>query len=125
MDIPILFGRYLVRNGKISEEQLSEAIKVQYEINRSFAVTALENEYITLEEFKKALACQRNEGIRFREALRRLQIASDETIEKIDNALSEKSVKLGELLVLKGLVEQHELNKILADFREKGTMELL
>lgn len=125
MDIPILFGRYLVRNGKISEEQLSEAIKVQYEINRSFAVTALANEYITLEEFKKALVCQRNEGIRFREALRRLHIASDETIEKTDNALSKKSIKLGELLVLKGLVEQHELNKILADFREKGTMELL
>ena len=125
MEIPLLFGRYLVRHGKISEEQLSEATKVQNEINRSFAITALENDYITLDDLKKVLACQRKEGIRFREALKRLQIRDDKTIEKIDMALSEKNVKLGELLVIKGLMEHDELISILYEFKEKGTLELL
>lgn len=125
MEIPLLFGRYLVRSGDITEEQLSEVVKVQNEINGSFAVIALENDYITLDDFKKALAFQREEGVRFREAVKRLQIADDNTIEKIDRALSGKNVKLGELLVKKGLVEQNELDNILSKFKERGTLELL
>lgn len=125
MEIPLLFGRYLVHSGKISEEQLLEATKVQAEINRSFAVTALEHEFITLDDFKRALARQRQEGIRFREALVQLEIADEEKIEKIDKAINEKSVKLGEVLVKKGLMEENDLKETLAEFKEKGALELL
>ncbi|MBI4682822.1 MAG: hypothetical protein HY757_06945 [Nitrospirae bacterium] len=125
MEIPILFGRYLVHSGRISEEQLAEATKVQAEINISFAVTALENDLITLDDFKKALLCQRQEGIRFREALIRLQIADEKTIEAIDKAINERNVKLGELLVKRGIMEENELKKTLNEFKEKGTLELL
>ena len=104
MEIPLLFGRYLVHSGKITEAQLSETTKVQAEINRSFAVTALEYDFITLDDFKKAVSCQRQEGIRFREALVQLEIADEEKIKRIDKAIDEKSVKLGDLLVKKGLM---------------------
>ncbi|MEW6599818.1 MAG: hypothetical protein AB1499_02520 [Nitrospirota bacterium] len=125
MEIPLLFGRYLVRHGKITEEQLSDATKAQNEINKAFAVIAIENDFITLDDLKKALAFQRKEGIRFREALLRLQIADDKTIEEIDKTVVEKSVKLGEILVIRGLLEENELNNILNEFKEKGTLELL
>jgi hypothetical protein len=125
MEIPLLFGRYLVRRGKISEEQLLETTKVQAEINRSFAVAALENEFITLDDFKKAIAYQRQEGIRFREALLQLEIADEETIKRIHNASDAKSVKLGALLVKKGLMEENDLQATLDEFKAKGALELL
>jgi len=125
MDIPVLFGRFLVREGKISEEDLLEVTRVQSEINRSFAVTALEGDFITLDDFKKAVAYQREKGVKFRDAIKELKIADETTLEKIDKLLQDKSIKLGELLVKRGLITKSDLNELLKNFQEKGTMELV
>lgn len=125
MDIPMLFGRFLVGEGKISEEDLLDVTRVQYEINRSFAIAALEGDFITLDDFKKAVAYQREKGIKFRDAIKELKIADETTLEKIDKALQDKSIKLGELLVKRGLLTESALNQLLKDFKEKGAKELL
>ncbi len=120
MDIPILFGRFLVRECKVSEEDLKEVTRVQSEINWSYATTAIGNDFITLEDLKKALTYQREKGIRFRDALTELKITDDETIKKIDDAHKENSVKLGELLVKKGMITKEALEEALTLFKEKG-----
>jgi len=125
MEIPILFGRFLVRQGKISEEALSYVTKVQAEINQCFPAIALEGDFISLDDFKKALDYQRQNGIKFSEALKELNIANDETIEKINNMCRAKRVKLGELLVKRGFITEEELKKALEEFKNKGTKELL
>jgi len=119
MDIPILFGRFLVRECNVSERDMREAVMVQSEINRAYSSTALEGGFITLDDFKNALGCQRQKGIRFREALAELKIA-DETIKNIDSAHKEKSVKLGELLVTRGIITEADLEEALKKFMEKG-----
>ncbi|MBI4847485.1 MAG: hypothetical protein HY808_02770 [Nitrospirae bacterium] len=122
MDNLILFGRFLVRDGKVSEKELLNAIKVQHEINSSFAAIALEGGFITLDDFKKALSCQRQKGIKFREALIELKITDNDTVEKIDKAFNENTVRLGELLVKRGVITEDALKKALEDFKEKGTV---
>lgn len=122
MEIPILFGRFLVREGIISKEVLSEATKVQAEINKSFAVLALEGDFITLDAFKKAIAYQREKGIIFREALAQLQLADEDTLEKIDAAIKGKRVRLGEILVTKGAMKEEDLEKALTAFKEKESV---
>jgi len=94
MDIPILFGRFLVREGIITDEALTDAVRVQTEINRSFAV-ALVSDFISLEDFKKAIEHQREHCVSFRGALQKLEIADKETIGKIDETCNHRRVKLG------------------------------
>ncbi len=62
MNIPILFGRFLVRTNKISEEELSKILRVQLEIKHSYASIALEHDLITIDDFKRALEYQRQGG---------------------------------------------------------------
>ena len=125
MDIPILFGRFLVRKGKISNEALNEAIKVQSEINRSFAAVAVEHGLISFDDFKKALGHQRENGLRFRDSLAELKIADEETLSKIDSVFKETTIKLGELLVKREDLVRDDLEEALKDFRENNTMDLI
>jgi len=125
MDIPIPFGRFLVRQGRLSEEELAEIIRVQAEINQSFATTALEDGYITLDQFKEALNYQREKGVSFKEALRELNIVDEATIEKIEEAVMKKYVRLGELIVKRGIMTDDELRELLKEFKEKGKISLL
>jgi hypothetical protein len=125
VEIPILFGRFLVRQGKISEEALLYVTKVQTEINQCFSAVALESDFISLDDFKKALNYQRESGIKFSEALKELKIANDETIEKINDMCRTKRVKLGELLVKRGFITEDDLKTALEEFKNRGAMELL
>lgn len=123
MDNPILFGRFLVREGKISEKDLIETIKIQNEINRSFAVVALEKDLITIDDFKKALAYQKQKGIRFRDALLELNVADNKKIEEIESTFNEDTVRLGELLVKRGVISEEELAESLNNFKARGVVE--
>lgn len=123
MDNPILFGRFLVREGKISEKELLETIKVQNEINRSFAVAALEKDLITIDDFKKALAYQKQKGIRFRNALLELNVADNKKIEEIESRFNKDAVRLGELLVKRGVISKDELAEALSNFKARGIVE--
>jgi hypothetical protein len=122
MDNPILFGRFLVREGKISEKDLIETIKVQNEINRSFAVAALEKDLITIDDFKKALAYQKQKGIRFRDALLELNVADQKKIEEIETTFNGNTVRLGELLVRRGIISKDELEESLNNFKVGGVV---
>lgn len=125
MDIPILFGRFLVREGIINNEDLMVAVRVQTEINRSFDAVALVNDFISLDDFKKAIEYQREYCVSFKEALQKLEITDEETIDKIDEACNKRKVKLGELLVTRGILKEEELQKVLDEFNEKGVVELV
>lgn len=84
MEIPLLFGRFLVRQGSIREEDLNNALKVQKEINPPLGVYCLENGFITLENFKAILKCQREEALGFREAALKLRLLDEEAILEVE-----------------------------------------
>ncbi len=118
MSIPELFGRYLVRGNKITEEELDEALRVQSEINKSFASKAIEGDFITIDQFKKARLLQRQKGILFSDALLELGYADEETLNAIEQTFSRERVKLGELLAKRKMITDEELTSALRKFKE-------
>jgi hypothetical protein len=118
VSIPELFGRYLVRAGTITEEELDESLRIQSEINRSFASKAIEGDFITIDQFKKARLLQRQKGILFCDALLELGYADKEKINAIEQTFSNEKVKLGELLVKRKMISEDELISALSKFKE-------
>ena len=59
MSVPLMFGRFLVMNGKITDHELTEALNVQSELNMSFAEELLQGGHITMDQFRKAWSYQR------------------------------------------------------------------
>ncbi|MDI6801976.1 MAG: hypothetical protein QMD01_08005 [Thermodesulfovibrionales bacterium] len=83
MDIPLLFCRLLVSQGRISDEDLDHALKVQNEVNLPMSVVAVENGFTGMEEFKKILTLQRDKAMTFEEAALQLNILNNDTIDAI------------------------------------------
>ncbi len=118
MSISELFGRYLVRGEKITEEELDEALRVQSEINKSFASKAIEGDFITIDQFKEARLLQRKKGILFRTALLELEYTDEEKLNDIEQAFSHERIKLGDLLVKRNMISKEELASALEKFKE-------
>jgi hypothetical protein len=102
MSVPLMFGRFLVMNGKITDQELTEALNIQSELNMSFAEELLEGEHITMEQFRQAWSYQREKFITFKEAVIELELVEQDVINEIEKSCGGKYIKLGELLVQKG-----------------------
>lgn len=113
-----LFGRYLVRGEKISEDEFEEALRIQSEINRSFASKALEGDFVTIEQFKEARMLQRRKGILFSKALIELGYANQAKINAIENTFSQERINIGELLIKRGSLSKEDLDEALEKFKE-------
>lgn len=118
MEIPLLFGRFLVKQGRVKEEDLSNALKVQKEINPPLGVYCLENGFITLENFMAILKCQREEALNFREAALKLRILEEAAILEIEEKQKKSAINIGTILTKKGLITEDYLEKELANFKE-------
>lgn len=122
MDIPLLFGRFLVKQGKVKEAELHSALKVQKEINLPLSVFALESGCLTLESFMAALKCQREYALTFREAALRLKLIEEAVITELEEKQGKSATNIGAILIKKGSLTQEDLETKLADFtNEKNT----
>lgn len=119
MEIPLLFGRFLVKQGSVKEEDLDNALKVQKEINPPLGVYCLENGFITLENFMAILKCQREEALIFREAALKLRILEEAAILEIEEKQKKSAINIGTILAKKSLLTEDDLKKELANFKEK------
>jgi GGDEF domain-containing protein len=116
----VVFGRFLVRRGLLTERELSEAVKIQTEINKHYGVAALEAGLLTLEDFRSCLGYQRQKGVTFRTALLALGVATEETIPELDTVVRDRRVKLGEVLVRRRYMSESLLNHALQEFVGRG-----
>lgn len=122
MAIPLLFGRFLVRSGRIKENELARLLKVQSEVNDSYALTALNGGFVTLEKFKEIFDYQKTMAITFKEAMLELRVTDAAGLQAIEAAMKKSNVRIGELLITCALLTEEELNKALAEFKDKGTL---
>lgn len=120
MDIPLLFGRFLVKQGRVKEEELSSALKVQKEINSPLGVYCLEHGVIKLEDFMAILKFQREEALSFRDAVLKLRILDEAAILEIEEKQSRSAINIGAILTKKGLMTEDDLEKELANFKKNS-----
>lgn len=120
MSVHMMFGRFLVMKGMITENDLDEALHVQSELNRSLAEELLEGDYLSLDGFKKAWHYQRENLVTLRDAIIALELMDAGTLEQVEINCSDKYIRLGELFVQKGAISEKDLKVLLREFHERG-----
>ena len=96
------FGRFLLRKGVITTEQLADAVDYQKEMNRRIGLIALDRGLLTQEQVQNILEEQKKKDLPFGEIAVRLKYL---TRKKLDELLFLKNVNhvyLGEALLAKG-----------------------
>jgi hypothetical protein len=120
-NIPLLFGRFLVLKGLITDEELQDAITVQLELNhyQCDAYLLLEEGLLNLEDLQRSRDYQREKGRTLHEALLDLRLIETSALEFLQHA-ERPQLRLGEILVRRGSLSQQALHKALADFQKQN-----
>lgn len=112
-DVPLLFGRFLVLGGHISESDIIEALRVQRDLSAMSALALIEQRLLSLEEIGRLWDCQRRELVSFEEAMRRQGLPSGTDYEAVMQALRQQRSPLGEILVGQGKISREALITLL------------
>lgn len=119
LKVPVLFGRHLVRTGVISEGVLKELARVQDELSGSPAYAALDAGLLSLDQTRAARRHQRERAVSFEQAVRELGLLDEDGLKAVREACAGEHVRLGELLVLRGLISTDDLERELTVFNEE------
>ena len=88
------------------------------ELEGSLASTALEAGLVSLQQFRKCRAYQREKGVSFAEAVVGLGYASETEIGELNTAARQLRTRLGEILIRAGYLQLAVLESALSDFRK-------
>ncbi|NJD07624.1 MAG: hypothetical protein FIA97_14170 [Methylococcaceae bacterium] len=121
-EIPLLFGRYLVLRGAISEADLAFALDFQKDLLGNLACTALETEMIGLPEWLRCREYQRNHGVVFEQAATALGYVDDRQVAALYRQLDQNRVPVGEVLVKQGKLTAQQLAELLGNFEKNGAL---
>jgi len=122
LDAPIFFGRFLVLNGLISEQDLETALAVQQDLNDCITCAALEQGLISLKDFIRCREYQRDKVVTFEEAAGLLGALSSEEIENLKGSMQRLNVRLGDILVQRGVLNANDLEKALQDYQRGSSI---
>lgn len=112
-DVPLLFGRFLVLGGHLSESDIIEALRVQRDLNAMSAFALIEQRLLSLEEIGRLWDCQRRELVSFQEAMRRQGLPSGTDHQAVAQTLRQQRTPLGEILVGQGKISREALSTLL------------
>jgi hypothetical protein len=112
-DVPLLFGRFLVLGGHISESDIIEALRVQRDLSTMSAFALIAQGLLSLEELGRLWDCQRRELVSFEEAMRRQGLPAGTDPKTVLRALKGQRTPLGEILVGQGKISREALISLL------------
>ena len=121
------FGQYLLEKGRISSQQLVDALEFQKQVKIPIGVLALEGGLLSAEQVKLVLARQANGDKPFGELAISLGLLSQAQIEELLQSQASHRVHLGEALIIKGYLSVDALEKDLKEHKkeeEKITMQV-
>lgn len=115
------FGQYLLEKGRITSQQLLDALERQKGITEPIGTTALERGLLTTEQIKQILQQQRKTNQRFGE----IAVASGFlTQAQLDDLLDKQDTnhraRLGEALVSRGYITLEILEKELKEYKKES-----
>ncbi len=122
LDTPILFGRYLVLGGLITEPEMSAAAAAQDELNGSFAVAALEQGALGLEDFLRCREHQRQKGTLFQEAALELGVLTQDAVEQVQRRMDAERMRIGDILVARSSLPSDHLRDALRAYETLRSM---
>lgn len=121
------FGQFLLERGRISSQQLVDALEFQKQVKLPIGILALEQGILSAEQVKLVLARQTNSDKQFGELALSLGLLTQAQIDVLLQCQSSHRVHLGEALIVKGYLSIDALEKELKEHKkeeEKITMQV-
>ena len=119
------FGHYLLDEGKLTNEQLTEAIEYQATRNLSLGELAVREGLISAKEADTINDKQRTLDKRFGEVAISLGLLSDPQIGDLLQIQKNEKIFFGEILILKNFMSEETLKNELARFEEQQNIEVV
>jgi CheY-specific phosphatase CheX len=115
------FGQYLLEKGRITSQQLLDALECQKEITAAIGVMALERGLLTTEQIKQVVQQQKKTNQRFGEiAVASGFLTQAHLNELLDGQDTSHRVRLGDALVSKGYITLETLEKELKEYNKES-----
>ncbi len=113
LDVPVLFGRFLILNGLLTETDIAEAVRVQQDLNAGPLLAFLEQGLLSCDEVRRVRAHQRERMVTFCEAMSALRILDPAVCAAALEAAARERVRLGDVLVAQGRITRAALDEAL------------
>ena len=113
------FGQYLLEKGRITSQQLFEALEFQKQVKPPVGVLALEQGILTTEQIKSVLSRQSNGDKRFGELAVFMGLLSQAQIDELLQRQTSHKIHLGEALIVKGFIGINVLAKELKEYQKE------
>lgn len=113
------FGQYLLEKGKITPQQLMDAVNHQKGIHAPLGALAMEKDMLTAVQVRKIHEQQKKTDRRFGELAVDMGFLIQPQVDELLDTQTHRKVLLGEALVLKGYITVEELEKELKSYKEE------
>lgn len=115
LDVPVLFGRFLILSGILTESDVAQATRVQKDLNAHPLLRLIERGDLTIDQLKRARVYQQERMVTLCQALDALGIMGHEECSATLDSVGRENIPLGEVLVRQGRITPEAL----ADALEK------
>lgn len=113
------FGQYLLERGRITSQQLADALEYQKSISSPIGALALDHGLLSVDQVKLILGRQLNSEKRFGELAVSLGLLTQAQVDELLQAQSSHKLLLGEALMIKGYISVETLERELKEFKKE------
>lgn len=118
-----LFGQFLLRHEVITEDQLTEALKIQKNTGVTFGELCITKNFLKEGEVKNILRHQWQSHKQFGEIAIKLNLLSQEQVDDLLKIQELFHKPLGEILIMQQYLTQHEVEPWLEQFKNENNAE--
>ena len=113
------FGQYLLEKGRITSQQLVDALEFQKSITAPIGALALDQGLLTVDQIKLILGRQLKSEKRFGELAVSLGLLTQARVDELIQTQSSHKLLLGEALMVKGYINVETLERELKEYKKE------
>lgn len=113
------FGQYLLEKGRITSQQLVDALEYQKSVSPPIGALALDRGVLTVDQVKLILGRQSKNEKRFGELAMSLGLLTQAQIDELLQAQSSHKLLLGEAMIIKGYIAVETLERELKEYKKE------
>lgn len=113
------FGQYLLEKGRITSQQLVDALEYQKSITAPIGALALDQGLLTVDQIKLILGRQLKSEKRFGELAVSLGLLTQARVDELLQTQSSHKLLLGEALMVKGYISVETLERELKEYKKE------
>ena len=113
------FGQYLIRRGKVKQEDIDEGLMLQEILHESVGAVALAHDMVSFKDVGRILEKMDRQGGSFSDVAIEIGILSRKQVKEIKKRYPEQRIYIGQLLVATGKLTRGELELELEQFEKE------